>query len=82
MAVHKKIVVQQINRAGQSGRRCQPIPLDVRSIFILLVDPTADDPRIIAIREFNRRLATDPRFTSMILPIRAGIAVGLFDSSV
>ena len=44
-----------------------------------LLDPTADDPRILAIREFNRRLATDPRFTSMIVPMRAGIAVGLFN---
>ena len=44
-----------------------------------LLDPTADDPRIIAIREFNRRLATDPRFNAMIVPMRAGIAVGLFN---
>jgi predicted O-methyltransferase YrrM len=43
-----------------------------------LLDPAADDPRILAIREFNRRLATHPQFTAMILPMRAGVAVGLF----
>jgi len=42
-----------------------------------LLDPAADDPRILAIREFNRRLATHPGFLSLIIPIRAGIAVGL-----
>jgi caffeoyl-CoA O-methyltransferase len=44
-----------------------------------LLDPASDDPRILAIREFNRRLATDPRFTALILPMRAGIAAAVFD---
>ena len=43
-----------------------------------LLDPTADDPRILAIREFNRRLAADPRFTAIIIPMRAGIAAAVF----
>jgi caffeoyl-CoA O-methyltransferase len=43
-----------------------------------LLDPAADDPRILAIREFNRRLATDPRFTAIIIPMRAGIAAAAF----
>jgi caffeoyl-CoA O-methyltransferase len=43
-----------------------------------LLDPEATDPRIPGIREFNRRLATDPRFTSMIIPLRSGIAAGVF----
>jgi predicted O-methyltransferase YrrM len=43
-----------------------------------LLDPDASDPRIPAIREFNRRLAEHPQFTSIIVPMRAGIAVGLF----
>jgi predicted O-methyltransferase YrrM len=43
-----------------------------------LLDPASDDPRILAIREFNRRLATDPRFTALIIPIRAGIAAAIF----
>ena len=43
-----------------------------------LLDPTSDDPRILAIREFNRRLAADRRFTSTIVPIRAGIAAAVF----
>lgn len=44
-----------------------------------LLDPTADDPRILAIREFNRRLAAHPRFTSIIVPMRAGVAVAVFN---
>jgi caffeoyl-CoA O-methyltransferase len=43
-----------------------------------LLDPASDDPRILAIREFNRRLAADPRFTSLIIPVRAGIAAAIF----
>jgi predicted O-methyltransferase YrrM len=43
-----------------------------------LLDPGSDDPRILAIREFNRLLATDPRFTSIIIPMRAGVAAAIF----
>ena len=43
-----------------------------------LLDPAADDPRILAICKFNRRLASDPRFTSIIIPMRAGIAATVF----
>ena len=44
-----------------------------------LLDPLADDPRILAIRRFNRTLAEHPHFTAMILPLRAGIAVGVYE---
>jgi predicted O-methyltransferase YrrM len=43
-----------------------------------LLDQDANDPRIPAIREFNRRLANHPQFTSIIVPMRAGVAVGLY----
>lgn len=43
-----------------------------------LLDPASDDPRILAIRNFNQRLASHPRFLSLIVPMRAGVAVGLF----
>lgn len=43
-----------------------------------LLDPAADDPRILAIREFNRRLATHPLFTAIIVPMRAGIAAAVY----
>ncbi|MCW3099503.1 MAG: O-methyltransferase [Chthonomonadaceae bacterium] len=43
-----------------------------------LLDPDADDPRILAIRRFNRLLAEHPHFTATIVPIRAGIAVGVY----
>ena len=43
-----------------------------------LLDPASDDPRILAIRRFNRLLAEHPQFTSLIIPMRAGVAVGLF----
>ncbi|HZP80754.1 MAG TPA: O-methyltransferase [Chthonomonadaceae bacterium] len=46
-----------------------------------LLDPTATDPRIPAIREFNRLLATHPQFTATLVPIRAGVAVGIFHGS-
>ena len=43
-----------------------------------LLDPSADDPRVLAIREFNRRLATHPHFTAIIVPMRAGIAAAVY----
>ena len=43
-----------------------------------LLDPDATDPRILAIRRFNRLLAEHPHFTATIVPIRAGIAVGIY----
>ncbi len=43
-----------------------------------LLDPAADDARIIAIREFNQKLAEHPSFTSTIIPMRAGVAVGVY----
>ncbi len=43
-----------------------------------LLDPRSDDPRILAIRTFNQRLANNSRFLSQIVPMRAGIAVALF----
>ena len=43
-----------------------------------LLDPNADDPRIFAIRRFNRLLAEHPHFTATIVPIRAGIAIGIY----
>lgn len=43
-----------------------------------LLDPDATDPRIPAMREFNRYLANHPKFTSLIIPMRAGVAVGVY----
>jgi caffeoyl-CoA O-methyltransferase len=43
-----------------------------------LLDADATDARIHGIREFNRRLAVDTRFTSMIIPLRAGVAAAVF----
>jgi predicted O-methyltransferase YrrM len=43
-----------------------------------LLDPASDDARIIAIREFNRRLAEHPNFSATIIPLRAGVAVGVY----
>jgi caffeoyl-CoA O-methyltransferase len=42
-------------------------------------DPQANDPRVVGVREFNRRLATDPRFTSLIVPMRDGVAVAIYE---
>ena len=42
-----------------------------------LLDDEAYDPRILAMREFNSALATHPAYTSVIVPMRAGIAVAV-----
>jgi caffeoyl-CoA O-methyltransferase len=41
-------------------------------------DPASDDPRVVGVREFNRRLAGDPRFTSIIIPMRDGVAAAVY----
>ena len=44
-----------------------------------VVDPSADDPQLRAIREFNRKLATSPRVTGLVVPIGDGVAVGVVE---
>ena len=40
-------------------------------------DPDPQDPIVRGIREFNRRLAADPRLTSIAVQVREGIAVAV-----
>jgi len=40
-------------------------------------DDSADDEKTRAVREFNRRLATDPRVLGIIVPTHDGVAVGV-----
>jgi caffeoyl-CoA O-methyltransferase len=42
------------------------------------LDPAADDPRVAGVHEFNRRLAGDPHFTSIIIPMRDGVAAAVY----
>ncbi|MEJ2311657.1 MAG: O-methyltransferase [Gemmatimonadales bacterium] len=44
-----------------------------------VVDASARDVETEAIRLFNRRLAEDPRFESVLLPVRDGLAVARFN---
>ncbi|HEX7057286.1 MAG TPA: O-methyltransferase [Bacilli bacterium] len=41
------------------------------------MDPEEDGPSVIAIREFNEKMATDPRLISAIIPAYDGMAVGV-----
>lgn len=40
-------------------------------------DDTVDDDKTRAVREFNRRMATDPRVIGIIVPTHDGVAVGV-----
>ena len=40
-------------------------------------DESVSDEKTAAVREFNRRLATDPRVRGIIIPTHDGVAVGL-----
>ena len=40
-------------------------------------EPSEDDERTRAVREFNRRMATDPRVLSIIVPTHDGVAVAV-----
>lgn len=42
-----------------------------------VLDEGSSVPAIRAVREFNRRVATDPRLASIVLPIREGVSVSL-----
>lgn len=42
-----------------------------------VADPSADDAQLRGIREFNRKLAADPRVTGIVIPIGDGVAVGV-----
>ena len=40
-------------------------------------DPSVDDEATRGVREFNRRFASDPRITGIIVPTHDGVAVGV-----
>jgi predicted O-methyltransferase YrrM len=42
-----------------------------------VLESESDDPDILGIQEFNRRVATDPRLTSIVVPTRDGVAIAL-----
>lgn len=42
-----------------------------------VADPAADDADTRGVREYNRRVAEDPRLASVILPVRDGLAVSV-----
>ena len=42
-----------------------------------VLDPAADDADTAGVREFNRRLATDDRLRSILVPTHDGVAVGV-----
>jgi predicted O-methyltransferase YrrM len=44
-----------------------------------VADPSEDDAQLRAIREFNRKLATSPRLTGLVVPIGDGVAVGVLE---
>jgi len=46
-----------------------------------VVDASARDVETEAIRLFNRRLAEDPRFDGVLLPVRDGLAVARFNGT-
>ncbi len=41
-----------------------------------VLDADSDEADVRGMREFNRRLADDDRFTSIIVPTRDGVAIG------
>jgi predicted O-methyltransferase YrrM len=42
-----------------------------------VADPDVTDAATMAVREFNRRLASDPRIDATVLPVGDGLAVGV-----
>ena len=44
-----------------------------------VVDPSADEPQLRAIREFNKKLASSSRVTGLVVPIGDGVAVGVVE---
>lgn len=44
-----------------------------------VLDSDTSDAGVRGIQEFNRRLATDPRFTSIVVPTRDGVAIALMN---
>lgn len=44
-----------------------------------VLDERVTDEATLAVREFNRRLATDPRITGIVVPTHDGVAIGIVD---
>lgn len=45
-----------------------------------VIDPNVDDDATRAVREFNRRFATEPRITGIVVPTHDGVAVGIVNA--
>lgn len=45
-----------------------------------VLDESNQDPGLRGVREFNRRLASDPRITGLVIPIGDGVGVGVVGS--
>lgn len=46
-----------------------------------VLDERVTDDATLAVREFNRRLATDPRITGIVVPTGDGVAVGIVNGA-
>jgi predicted O-methyltransferase YrrM len=44
-----------------------------------IADPDANNDHVNGLRAFNQRMATDPRITSVIVPLRDGVCLGVVD---
>ena len=42
-----------------------------------VLDPAVTDEATLAVREFNRRFAADPRITGIVVPTHDGVAIGV-----
>lgn len=42
-----------------------------------VLDQTVNDDATLAVREFNRRFAADPRITGIVVPTHDGVAIGI-----
>lgn len=47
-----------------------------------VLDDRVDDEKTRAVREFNRRLATDPRVTGIVVPTHDGVAIGVVNGGL
>jgi predicted O-methyltransferase YrrM len=46
-----------------------------------VLDPANEEESTRAVREFNRRMAADPRLTSIVVPTHDGVAIGVFNGA-
>ena len=81
---------EEVPRAAKHQAKLESLMIKAGGIVVAdnalrggrVLDPAATDADTEGVRELNRRLATDPRLVSILVPTHDGVAIGVVKDRV